>query len=112
MTAPDDRRQDTQSRSRVADLERRYRRVARVLFAALLVQVVVVAAGFALLQAQRVSALEDSCERDNRQAHGLRTVVAGTRPEFRALVARTFPIVADCHDEARRRAGFVVDLVP
>lgn len=107
-----DRRRDLKSRGRVSDLEQRYRRVARLLLGALVVQVVVVFVGFALLQDQRVDSLEDSCQRDNRQARGLRTVVAGTRPDFQELVADTFPIERDCRAAAERRAGTVIHLPP
>lgn len=105
-----ERRVDDRSRSRVAALEHRVRRALRLVLVALVLQPLFVLGGFALLQDQRIDALEDACKRDNRQARGLRAVVVEAGPEFRALVARTFPIEPDCRKVARERSGAILRL--
>jgi hypothetical protein len=105
-----ERRHDLDGRSRVTDLERRYRRVARLLFFALAFQALFVFFGMAALQDSRVDALRESCERDNREARALRSIVRGGNPELIRRVRGAFPIEDDCDAVARERAGTVINL--
>lgn len=96
---PDERRQDLASRRRVADLEARYRKVARHLtlgFAALTLGVVLALAlvwRLSLnnrdqgrqLQANRVDVVEASCDQRNREHQVMRRLLKRSQDSARLL---------------------------